>query len=130
MTETTNTADAELATRAAELVTHWVSADTPLTEGQRWQLVGLQHPGSGHVEMWVWDDVLGWERALATALAADDGTAKSRERTASARATAVAAMRDMLLRGIPAGETANQIWREGEGPDPREELRRFVAAHG
>ncbi|GAA0272752.1 hypothetical protein GCM10010302_07940 [Streptomyces polychromogenes] len=128
MTEATNEADAELALRAAELVTRWVSADTPLTESQGWQLVALQNPGSGHVEMWVWDDVLAWERALSAALAADDGTAESRERTARARASAVTAMRDMLLRGIPAGEIANRVWRAGEGPDPREQLRRFVAA--
>lgn len=106
-----------------------MSADTPLTESQGWKLVGLQHPGSGHTEMYVWDDVLAWERELATVLAADDRTPESRERIAHARATAVTAMRDMLLRGIPAGERANQLWRGGEGPDPREELRHFVATH-
>ncbi|WP_331728101.1 hypothetical protein [Streptomyces sp. NBC_00158] len=70
-----------------------------------------------------------WERALATALADGDGTADGRERTLRARATAVAAMRDMLLRGIPAGERVNRIRRGGEGPDPRVELRHFVATH-
>ncbi|MFF2198295.1 hypothetical protein [Streptomyces sp. NPDC058157] len=129
MTDATNEADAELALRAAELVTRWVSADNPLTDDRRWELVALQHPGSGHTEMWAWDDVLAWERALATVLATDDGGPESRERMAGARATAVAAMRDMLLRGIPAGELVNQLWRGGEGPDPREQLRHFVATH-
>jgi hypothetical protein len=129
MTDETTESDAELARRAAELVTRWVSADTPLTESQGWALVGLQHPGSGHTEMWVWDDVLAWERALATALATDDGTAESCERIARAKGRAVEAMRDMLLRGIPAGERVNQVLRGGEGPDPREELRQFVATY-
>ncbi|MFE2131537.1 hypothetical protein [Streptomyces amritsarensis] len=129
MNDKTNEADAQLATRAAELVSRWVSADTPLTESQGWKLVAFQHPGSGHMEMYVWDAVRAWERELATVLAADDGTPQSRERIARARATAVTAMRDMLLSGIPAGETENQVWRGGEGPDPREELRHFVATH-
>ncbi|MET9608110.1 hypothetical protein ABZZ17_24090 [Streptomyces sp. NPDC006512] len=128
MTDSTNEADAQLATRAAELASGWVSADIPLTESQGWKLVGLQHPGSGHMEMYVWDDVLAWERELATVLAADDGTPESRERIARARVTAVTAMRDMLLSGILAGERVN-LRRGGEGPDPREELRHFVATH-
>ncbi|MFJ3514329.1 hypothetical protein [Streptomyces sp. NPDC090131] len=127
MADTTNEGDTQLATHAAELVSRWVSADTSLTESQGWKLVSLQHPGSGHMEMYVWDDVLAWERELATVLAAADGSPESGERIARARATAVTAMRDMLLRGVPAGETANQSWRRGEGPDPREELRHFVA---
>ncbi|MEU8432816.1 hypothetical protein AB0F18_07840 [Streptomyces sp. NPDC029216] len=129
MSSTQNEMDEELAAQAAELVTGWVSADTPLTESQGWKLVGLQHPGSSHTEMWVWDDVLRWERDLATVLATDDGTEESGEQIARARATATSAMRGMLLRGIPAGERVNQIWRDGEGPDPREELRRFIATH-
>ncbi|MEV7508493.1 hypothetical protein AB0O42_09355 [Streptomyces sp. NPDC089922] len=128
-TDTTNEADTRLATRAAELVSRWVSADTPLTESQGWKLVGLQHPGSGHGEMYAWRDVRAWERELAAALATDDGTPESRDRLARARATAVTAMRDMLLGGISAGEMENRIWRGGEGPDPREQLRNFVATH-
>ncbi|MFJ2598922.1 hypothetical protein [Streptomyces erythrochromogenes] len=59
----------------------------------------------------VWGGVRAWEHELATVLATDDGTPESRDCIAHARATAVTAMRDMLLRGIPAGEMENQIWR-------------------
>ncbi|MER7735639.1 hypothetical protein ABTX80_32600 [Streptomyces erythrochromogenes] len=40
--------------------------------------------------------------------------------------TAMRDMHDMLLSGVPAGERENQVRRGGEGPDPREQLRRFV----
>ncbi|MFK0016945.1 hypothetical protein [Streptomyces sp. NPDC091027] len=129
MTDTTNEVDVQLATRAAELATSWVSADTPLTDVQGWKLVALQHAGSAHMEMFMWDAVRAWERKLATVLAEEDGTPESRERSAHARATAMTAMRDMVLRGIPRGRRVNDIWRDGEGPDPREELRQFVASH-
>lgn len=74
----------------------------------------------------VWGDVRAWEHEPATVLATDDRTPESRGCIAHARATAVTALRDMLLRGIPAGR-----WRtgSGEGLDPREQLRHFVAIH-
>ncbi|MFJ3633811.1 hypothetical protein [Streptomyces sp. NPDC090112] len=86
-----------------KLSTSWVSGDIPLTEIQGWKLVGLQHAGSAHTEMFMWDAVRAWERKPATVLAEEDRTPESRERIAHARATAVTAMRDMLLRGCPGG---------------------------
>ncbi|WP_318212366.1 MULTISPECIES: hypothetical protein [unclassified Streptomyces] len=118
--------DAELALKAAELVTRWVSASKPLTEAQGWVLVGLQHAGSGNLEMRIWENVDDWERRLVEVLAADDGSEDSRRRSEAAQRAAVSEMRDMLLDGIPRGESANRIWRKGQGPDPRDELRQFV----
>lgn len=118
--------DVELALAAAELVTEWVSGSKPLSEAQGWVLVGLQYAGSGHMEMHVWDRVRDWERRLAEVLAADDGSEDSRRRGEAAKRAAVSEMRDMFLRGIPAGERSNQIWRKGLGPDPRDELRQFI----
>ncbi|MFD8412066.1 hypothetical protein ACFV2Q_09945 [Streptomyces sp. NPDC059650] len=121
--------DTELAWRAAELATAWVSASTPLTENQGWTLVGLQHMGSGQGEMYAWGKLGAWERQLTEALTADDGSEESRHRVMEAKRAATSAMRDMLLAGITAGVATNRIWRDGLGPDPREELRRFVATH-
>uniref|UniRef100_A0AAU2K2V9 Uncharacterized protein n=1 Tax=Streptomyces sp. NBC_00049 TaxID=2903617 RepID=A0AAU2K2V9_9ACTN len=121
--------DAELAWKAAELVTGWVSVSTPLTEDQGWTLVGLQHMGSGQGEMYAWNKVGAWRRQLSEALAADDGSEESRHRVTEAKRAATSAMRDMLLAGIPAGVATNRIWSDGLGPDPCEELRRFVETH-
>lgn len=122
----TEQTDAQLALAAAELVTKWVSGSKPLSEAQGWVLVGLQHAGSGHMEMHVWDRVRAWERRLADVLAADDGSEDGRRRSQAAKRAAVSEMRDMFLRGIPAGESSNRIWRNGLGPDPRDELREFI----
>ncbi|WP_405827199.1 MULTISPECIES: hypothetical protein [unclassified Streptomyces] len=122
-------ADAELAWKAAELATAWVSVSTPLTESQGWTLVGLQHMGSGQGEMYAWNKVGAWQRQLTEVLAADDGSEESRHRVTAAKRAAASAMRDMLLAGIPAGVQTNQTWSDGLGPDPREELRRFVETH-
>ncbi|MFG2235810.1 hypothetical protein ACGFNX_38415 [Streptomyces sp. NPDC048723] len=122
-------ADAELAWKAAELATAWVSVSTPLTKSQGWTLVGLQHMGSGQGEMYAWNKVGAWQRQLTEVLAADDGSEESRHRVTAAKRAATSAMRDMLLAGITAGVATNQIWSDGLGPDPREELRRFVETH-
>lgn len=121
--------DEELARTAAELVTTWVSANTPLTESQGWKVVGLQHMGSAQGEMYAWGKLGTWEQQLTAVLAADDGSEESRHRVREAKRAATSDMRDMLLAGIPSGEQTNQIWRKGLGPDPREELRRFVEKH-
>ncbi|MFD8020764.1 hypothetical protein ACFV6G_10095 [Streptomyces lavendulae] len=121
--------DEELAAMAAELVTSWVSASTPLTESQGWTIVGLQHMGSGQGEMYAWGKLGTWEQQLAAVLAAADGSEESRHRVREAKRAAISEMRDMLLAGIPSGERTNRIWRNGLGPDPREQLRRFVEEH-
>ncbi|MGW0367274.1 hypothetical protein [Streptomyces sp. NPDC002990] len=130
--------DEELAWRAAALATAWVCPGTPLSQRQGWDLVGLQHMGSAQGETYAWGRVLKWERRLAEALTCaevptvddDAGGVMSRHRLAEARRVATSAMRDMLLAGIASGEQTNQIWRNGSGPDPREELRAFIASHG
>ncbi|ATZ29269.1 hypothetical protein ACFZBM_30460 [Streptomyces lavendulae] len=121
--------DEELARRAAELVTAWVSTSTPLTESQGWTIIGLQHMGSAQGEMYAWGKLGTWEQQLTAVLAADDGSEESGHRVREAKRAATSDMRDMLLAGIPSGERTNRIWRNGLGPDPREELRRFVEKH-
>ncbi|MEV7612539.1 hypothetical protein [Streptomyces sp. NPDC089799] len=129
MDEAQRESDAELTWRAAELATAWVSADTRLTESQGWTLVGFHYVGSAQEEMYVWDRVLGWERALAEVLAGEDGTEESRQRIGAARLTATERMRDMMLEGIPKGGPAHRGWKYGRMPDPREALRRFITSH-
>ncbi|MER6391536.1 hypothetical protein ABT236_24110 [Streptomyces sp. NPDC001523] len=130
--------DQELSWNAAVLATAWVSPATPMSENQGWDLVGLQHMGSAQGEMYAWNRVLRWQRQLVEALttadapSGDDGGrgTSSRHRAAEARGAATSAMRDMLLAGITAGEQTNQIWGNGTGRDPRDDLRAFIASHG
>ncbi|MFG2329364.1 hypothetical protein ACGFMM_07040 [Streptomyces sp. NPDC048604] len=128
MTDSQNETDAELALAAAELATEWVSGSKPLSEAQGWVLVGLQHVGSGHMEMHAWDCVDDWERRLAEVLAADDGSEAGRRRSEAAKQAAVSEMRDMFLEGIKSQEWLNRTWNYGRGPNPRAELRRFIAS--
>ncbi|MFB7266618.1 hypothetical protein ACFCXH_31405 [Streptomyces nojiriensis] len=84
---------------------------------------------SGQGEMYAWNKVGAWQRQLTEVLAADDGSEGSRHRVTAAKRAATSAMRDMLLAAIPARVQNNQTWSDGLGPDPREELRRFVETH-
>ncbi|MDX2604196.1 hypothetical protein PV379_26635 [Streptomyces caniscabiei] len=122
--------DHELARRAAELAVGWVSAATSLSkdrQDQGWQLVALQHSGSGHMEMYAWEAVETWERRLAETLATADDSAEDCARIARAKEEAVSQMRDMLLSGIRTAEQLNAHREEAHRVDPRADLRRFIS---
>ncbi|GGV20043.1 hypothetical protein GCM10010260_70120 [Streptomyces filipinensis] len=121
--------DEELAQRAAELATSWVSATSALSQTRGWALVGLQHSGSGHMEMYAWAALETWERQLAEALATA-GSDEGCERIARAKEQAVRQMRDLLLDGI---RRAEQLYGRREEPhrvDPRARLRDFISRNG
>ncbi|MEE1763850.1 hypothetical protein [Streptomyces sp. SP18BB07] len=122
--------DPELAQRAAELAVGWVSAVTSLSkdrQDQGWQLVALQHSGSGHMEMYAWGAVETWERRLAETLATADDSAEGRARIARAKEDTVSQMHDMLLSGIRTAEQLNTHREEAHQVDPRADLRRFIS---
>ncbi|MFE7837940.1 hypothetical protein ACFU53_18410 [Streptomyces sp. NPDC057474] len=122
--------DDELAQRAAELAVGWVSAATSLSRDRQdrgWQLVALQHPGSGHTEMWAWEAVETWERRLSETLATADDSDEGRARIARAKGEAASQMRDMLLSGIRTAEHLNPQREEARRADPRADLRRFIS---
>lgn len=119
--------DEELAQRAAELATSWISATIPLSQTQGWQLVALQHAGSGHQEMRVWEVVETWARQLAAVLATADDSDEGRDRVARARSEAESRMRDMVLAGIRGAELFNSEREEPRRVDPRARLREFIS---
>ncbi|MER7514627.1 hypothetical protein ABTX82_40920 [Streptomyces lavendulae] len=80
--------DEELARRAAELVTAWVSTSTPLTESRGWTIIGLQHMGSAQGEMYAWGQLGTREQQLTAVLAADDGSEESGHRVREAKRAA------------------------------------------
>lgn len=123
--QASETTDEELAQLAAEMATSWVSAGTPLSKNQGWDLVGLQYAGSAQGEMHAWRRVGAWEQHLVQVLAADDGSEEARGRVAVARSEAVSQMRDMLLSGIRSAEQLNRTWINSI--DPRAELRAFIS---
>jgi hypothetical protein len=110
--------DEELAQTAAELATSWISPTTRLPETKGWQLVALQHPGSGHMEMHAWDEVLSWERELTESLQ----TAGTPAEQARAEAMAIATMRTLILEGLRTA-TAH------DPAAPRTRLRDFITTH-
>ncbi|MFJ4316978.1 hypothetical protein ACIP46_17115 [Streptomyces lavendulae] len=79
--------DEELARRAAELVTAWVSTSTPLTESRGWTIIGLQHMGSAQGEMYAWGQ-LGTRAQLTAVPAAEDGSEESGHRIREAKRAA------------------------------------------
>lgn len=117
--------DEELAQRAAEVATSWVSADTPLSQAQGWDLVGLQYAGSAQGEMHAWDRVGAWQQQLVQALRAADDSAEECGSIPAARSQAVAQMRDLLLTGIRSADQLNKTWIIST--DPRAGLRAFIS---
>ncbi|MEH0509625.1 hypothetical protein QA942_29325 [Streptomyces sp. B21-106] len=117
----------ELAQRAAEMATGWVCADNPLSQDRRWELVGLQNPGSAQGEMHAFDRLGAWQRQLVRVLASADDSEEGRDRVRVARSEAVAQMRDLLLCGIPSAERLHSPW--STSTDPRAQLRSFIGRH-
>ncbi|MEU6091675.1 hypothetical protein ABZ865_33885 [Streptomyces sp. NPDC047085] len=119
------TSDEELAQRAAEVATSWVSADISLSKEQEWDLVALQHAGSSQGEMHAFDRICAWQRQLVQRLAAAGDSAEGRDCAAEARSEAVSQMRDMFLSGIRSAEWLNKT--RIHPVDPRAELRALIS---
>ncbi|MDQ0964279.1 hypothetical protein QFZ66_008157 [Streptomyces sp. B4I13] len=125
--ETAGPTDEELARRVAELATSWVSADTPLSQDRRWDLVGLQNAGSAQGEMHAFDRLGAWQRQLVHVLASADDSEEGRARVRAARSEAVSQMRDMLLTGIRSAESLDNSL--STSTRRRAQLRSFIGRH-